>query len=87
MGHTNLDVLDNCYILLGVWVCLFGGQKEGIFFFGGGFVVEILLFISFRKFTKFSMPKHGKRNHDLDIEYKSQGVFLQFWISTFLSLQ
>jgi hypothetical protein len=44
-------------------------------------------FFVFQKFSKFSMPKHGKRNHDLDVECKSQGVFLQFWIFTFLSFQ
>jgi hypothetical protein len=43
----------------------FGGEKNV-------FLVEILLFffpLIFRKFAKFSMPtKHGKRNHDLDVE-------------------
>jgi hypothetical protein len=87
-GHANLDVLDNCDLLpaqrLG---CLFG-QNEGTFFGKNNvFVVKIFLFFSFRKFAKFSMPKHGKRNHDLDVECKSQGVFLQFWIFPFLSFQ
>jgi hypothetical protein len=57
-------------------------------FFGGRknvFLVEIfsLFFLLFRKFAKISMPKHGKRNHDLDVECKSQGVFLQFGYSLF----
>jgi hypothetical protein len=52
------------------------------------FLVEnFAFFLYFRKFAKFSMPKHGKRNHDLDVECKSQGVFLQFWMFTFLSFQ
>jgi hypothetical protein len=87
-GHANLDVLDNCDLhpaqCLG---CLFG-PKEGIFLGEKNvFLVENFLFFYFIKFAKFSMPKHGKRNHDLDVECKSQDVFLQFWIFTFLSFQ
>jgi hypothetical protein len=67
-----VHVLDSCDLhpaqCLG---CLFG-QKEGIFLGGKNvFLVEIFLFfLFFRKFAKFSMPKHGKRNHDLDVECK-----------------
>jgi hypothetical protein len=73
------------YILLSVWVGLFG-QKEGIFLGENNvfYLQFFALFLLFRKFGKFSMPKHGKRNHDLDVECKSQGVFLQFWMFTFL---
>ncbi len=67
------------YILLSVWVCLFGGQKEGICFLGGGFVVEILLFISFRKFTKFSMPKPmGKETMILILNISHKVYFCNF---------
>ncbi len=86
-GHANLDVLDNLiYILLSVWVsCL--DTKKG-FFWGKKMFFQLKIFsfiLFFRKFAKFSMRKHGKRNHDLDVECKSQGVFLQFWLFTFLS--
>jgi hypothetical protein len=83
-GHANLDVLDNCDLHPAQGLgCLFG-QKEGIFLGGKNvFLVEILLLFFSRKFAKFSMPKHGKRNYDLDVECKSQGVFLEFWIFYF----
>jgi hypothetical protein len=78
-GHPNLDVLDNCDLhpaqCLG---CLFGQRRD---FLGGNECFSIskfsFFFLFFRKFDKFSMPKHGKRNHDLDVECKSQGIFLQ----------
>jgi hypothetical protein len=60
--------------------CFFG-QKEGIF-------LGIYYFSSENfELVKFSIPQTGKRNPDLDVECKSQGVFLQFWIFTFLSFQ
>jgi len=62
-GHPNLDVLDDCDLhpaqCLG---CLFG-QKEGIFLGGKECfsISKFSFFLFFRKFAKFSMPKHGKK--------------------------
>jgi hypothetical protein len=76
------------YILLSVWVACFDTKKGFFLWERNVFLVEnFAFFLFFRKFAKFSMPKHGKRNHDLDVECKSQGVFLQFWMFTFLSFQ
>ncbi len=57
--------------------------------FGGKNVllVEIFLFFVFQNICQIFNAKTWKRNHDLDVECKSQDVFLQFWIFTFLSFQ
>jgi len=76
------------YILPSVWVaCL--DKKKGFFWGKNMFFSWNFAFFGFsRSFAKFSMPKRGKRNHDLDVECKSQGVFLQFWIFTsFISIK
>jgi len=81
-GHASLDGFDNCDLHpLQCFGCFFG-QKEGIFWGKTVFLVGNL-----SKLTKFLKKKNGKRNPDPDIECKSQGVFLQFWIFTSLSFQ
>jgi hypothetical protein len=80
-GHANLDVLDNFYLHPDQCFGCFFGQKEGIFL--GKFYFSSENF----ELAKFSIPQTGKTNHDLDVECKSQGVFLQFRIFTFLSFE
>jgi hypothetical protein len=80
-GHANLDILENFNLHPGQCFGCFFGQKEGIFL--GNFCFSSEKF----ELAKFSIPQTGKRNPDLDVECKSQGVFLQFQIFTFLSFQ
>ncbi len=85
-GHGSLDVFDNCDLHPDQCFYCFFGQKEGIFWGKKCFLVESLIFF-LRKLTKFSIPQNGKRNPDPDVECKSQGVFLQFWVFKFPSFQ
>ncbi len=72
------------YILISVLVA-FLDKKKG--FFGEKMFFWLKVRFLGRKLTKISIPQNGKRNPDPDVECKSQGVFLQFWIFTFLSFQ